>query len=197
MKIFARHGFRNRHPLLLAPVLLALAGGCVFVVHDSSPGGSMADAKAITNRVANGDLPATLQSMEIENRFGCIHVAPAEGDATGWSWKLKVGAGTDSTAASVAESVTCQAVLDGDRLRLKVSFPDKPRDVAFQSDLEIRAPKSVALRTRNSFGETKITGLAGDLDANAEFGVLELRDLGGKVHAQTTFAALRLEQSGP
>ncbi len=110
--------------------------------------------------------------------------------------KLTVGAPTDNLAAQAADAATCKAIQDGDRLRLLVTLPDKPNSVCYESDLEIQVPKSVAVSARNAFGPMRISGTTGDVTAIDQNGALELHDLGGKVHAQTSFASLTLDGSG-
>jgi DUF4097 and DUF4098 domain-containing protein YvlB len=196
MKTFSLICSRRFTCLFAVALALALNSGCVYV-QNSSNGGSMADAKAMTNRTVTGDLPANLKSLEIDNRFGFVHVVAADAGSVNWSWKLTVGAPTDTLAAQVADAATCKAVQDGDHLRLVVSLPDKPNSVCYESDLEIQVPKSAAVFARNAFGQIRITGVTGDVTATDQNGPVELRDLGGKVHAQTSFASLTLDGSGP
>jgi DUF4097 and DUF4098 domain-containing protein YvlB len=196
MKTFSFIGSRRFTCLFVAACALALASGCIYV-QNSSNGGSMADAKAMTNRTLTGDLPANLKSLEIDNRFGFVHVIAANSGSLNWSWKLTVGAPTDNLAAQAADAATCKAVQDGDHLRLLVSLPDKPNSVCYESDLEIQVPKSAAVSARDAFGQIRISGVTGDVTATDQNGAVELRELGGKVHAQTSFASLTLDGAGP
>src|SRR5580692_722592 len=66
---------------------LTLTSGCIYVQNSSNNGGSMADAKAMTNRTMSGDLPANLKSLEIDNRFGFVHVVATDSASVNWSWK--------------------------------------------------------------------------------------------------------------
>lgn len=181
--------------LIAAPLLLALAGGCIYV-HDSSSGFSDADLQSVTNRTLSGEIPAEIKSVEIDNRFGSLRVVAAEREPANWSWKLTVQARTDAAAQQWADAANCSAVRDGDHLRLTVSMPDSSGRRRIQSDLEIRVPKSAAVRTRNQFGRTTISGVGGDVEATGQNGSIELRAIGGKVRAQTSFASLSLEDSG-
>ena len=188
-------GWRRFICLFVAAGALVLTSGCIYV-QNSSNGGSMADAKAMTNRTMTGEIPANLKTLEIDNRFGFVHVVAANSESLNWSWKLTVGAPTDNLAAQAADAATCTAVQDGDRLRLLVSLPDKPNSVCYESDLEIQVPKSVAVSARDAFGQMRISGVTGDVTVTDQNGTVELHDLGGKVHAQTSFASLSLDGSG-
>ncbi len=84
MKTFSLIGCRRFICLFVAAGALALTSGCIYV-QNSSNGGSMADAKAMTNRTLTGDLPAGLKSLEIDNRFGFVHVIAANSGSLNWS----------------------------------------------------------------------------------------------------------------
>jgi DUF4097 and DUF4098 domain-containing protein YvlB len=195
MKTFSSIRFRDFTCVFVLAGPLTLTSGCIYV-QNSSNGGSMADAKAMTNRTMSGDLPANLKTLEIDNRFGFVHVIAADSASVNWSWKLTVGAPTDNLAAQAADAATCKAVPDGDHIRLLVSLPNKPNGVAYESDLEIQVPRSAAVSARDAFGQIRISGVNGDVTATDENGAVELHDLGGKVRAQTSFAALTLDGSG-
>ncbi len=62
--------------------------------------------------------------------------------------------------------------------------------MSFQSDLELRVPKSIPVITRNCYGKTTITGLTGDTDVTGQNGAVERQRLTGKVRAETAYAAL-------
>jgi DUF4097 and DUF4098 domain-containing protein YvlB len=175
--------------------LLAPLCGCIYV--SSSTSSSVADAHSITNRALAGDIPATLKSLDVDNRLGFVHIVAVNGDTPGWSWKLGVGAPTDALAAQAAMAADCKAVLEGDHLRLVVSLPDSLKDTRFQSDLEIRVPKSVSVHARNRFGETRIRGVGGDVEASGQNGAMDLRDIGGRVSAQNAFGRLTADNTGP
>ncbi|MDB6068566.1 MAG: hypothetical protein JWR26_4774 [Pedosphaera sp.] len=184
--------------LLASTFLFLVAAGCSRYVGNFTSSSSISDAKAITNRTSTGDIPANLKSFEVDNRFGAVHVTATDSGPTQWSWKLTVGAKTDTLAVQAADAASCVATRqDGEGLRLVVSLPQSAGGLSFQSDLEIRVPKSVALRTRNLFGETTISGSTGDIEATGQNGSVEVRDATGKVHAQTSFASLVVKGAGP
>jgi hypothetical protein len=112
---------------------------------------------------------------------------------------LTVKARSAEQARKGAEAVTFTAKTNAGRVQLIVSLPNSSTSsrTSFQSDLEIRAPQSVAIRTRNGFGETRIRGVQGEVEATSQHGSMEIRDAGAKVRAQTSFATLTLDNSGP
>jgi hypothetical protein len=184
MRTIAKNTHRFTNPVLVG-MLLTLVSGCIYI-HDSD-GYSSADLQSVTNRVLQGEIPAGIKSVEIENRFGSIRVVASEREPAQWSWKLTVQARTTTAAQEWANAANCTAVQDGSRLQLTVSLPDNSGQ---------RRMKSASVRTRNQFGRTSISGVGGDVDATGQNGSIELRDLGGKVRAQTSFSSLSLAGAG-
>ncbi len=179
----------------LAAVLAAPLCGCIYV--SSSNSSSVSDAHSITNRALAGDIPTSLKSLEVDDRMGSVHVTAVNGETPGWSWKLSVGAQTDALAAQAAAAADCKAVLEGDHLRLVITLPDSFGNTRFQSDLEIRVPKSISVNAHTHFGEMRIRGVGGDVEASGQNGAMDLRDIGGGVRAQNSFGRLTVENTGP
>ena len=202
MKMIARLQARSLRLLptvsgvLSACILWALTSGCNNVLNSSS-GSFGGNLNSVTNVTQKDEIAANLESLEVDNRFGAVNVVDA-GDGTGeWSWTLTVRAMNDSLAKEAAAAANCKADRTGGRLRLLVSLPDSNGKQGFRSDLEIRVPKSVNVRTMNRFGHTTISGLKGDVDAAGQNGAVKIQNIGGKVKAQTSFASLTVSDVGP
>jgi hypothetical protein len=181
----------------VAASVLAAMTGCDFHISNFSGGWSDADLKAVTNVVQTAGIPAGLKGLEVDNRFGTIHITGTDNGTTGWTWKLAVRARSDSVAQQIASGASCKAELDGDHLTLVVSLPHPKQPHSFQSDFEITVPKSAAVRAQNRFGRTDIADLAGDVQATNENGRLEIRNIGGTVRARTSFDTLSVSNTGP
>jgi hypothetical protein len=180
----------------IAAVALAAMTGCYFSF--SSPfGWSASNLKAATNLVQSAAIPAGLKTLEVNNAFGAIRITGDDSGPFGWSQKITVHARTDADAQQFASNLLCRADLVGDRLKLVVTVPESREPHNFQSDLEITVPKSVAAQTRDQYGRTQITGLNADVEAANRFGAVELRDISGKVRAETSYAALKINNTGP
>ena len=182
--------------VLMAAALGVAVSGCYYHYSKSS-GWSVSDLKASTNIVQSAAIPASLKSLEVINAFGAIHITGTDTGPTGWSQHLTVRARTDAVVQQIASQFLCKAELAGDHLKLAVTVPDCPQDHSFRSDLEITVPKSVAVQTRDQYGPTEINGVKGDVEAAAQFGAMDLRDIGGKVRAETSYAALKVGGTGP
>jgi hypothetical protein len=180
----------------IAAVALTAMTGCYFSF--SGPfGWSASNLKAATNLVLSAAIPADLKTLEVNNAFGAIRITGDDSGPFGWSQKITVSARTDADARQFASNLLCRADLVGDRLKLVVTVPESREPHNFQSDLEITVPKSVATRTHDQYGRTEITGLNADVEAANRFGSMELRDISGKVRAETSYAALKINNTGP
>jgi hypothetical protein len=182
--------------ILITAVAMAAMTGCYYNFSSSS-GWSNADLKAVTNIVQSAAIPDGLKTLEVNNAFGAIHIIGADNGPFVWSQKLTVRARTDADVQQFASNLLCRADFAGDRLKLVVTVPDSREPHSFQSDLEITMPKSIAVQTHDQYGRTEITGLKGDVEAANRFGALELRDISGAVRAETSYAALKVGNTGP
>jgi len=180
---------------IVAATISTALTGCYVHVSNSS-GWSFSSFKASTNIVQSAEIPAGLKNLDVINAFGDVHITGVENGPTGWTQKLTVRARTDAVVQEIASDFICKAELDGDRLKLIVTAPNSLAPHSFQSDLEITVPKSVAVQTHNQYGRTDISGVSGDVEAASKFGVMELRDIGGKVRAETSYAALKISGTG-
>jgi hypothetical protein len=180
-----------------APGLLAaltFIAGCTYV---SEPGRSEQGLNSVATRSSAGAIPGNIRLLEVENSFGSIRVITVETEPPQWSWKLMMQAQTDPLAQQWADASKCEETQAEGTLRLAVSLPESSGARRAQSDLEIRVPSSISVRTRNRFGRTEISGVKGDVDATGQNGAIELREIGGAVRAQTAFASLSADRTGP
>ena len=172
--------------------------GCDVHIFNSSGGWSDADLKAATNVVQTAGIPGGLKGLEVDNRFGTVHITGTENGRASWTWKLAVRARSDAVAQQIASGASCKAELEGDHLSLVVSLPESKEPHSIQSDFEIsRAESSQPSKLQNRFGPTDIADLAGDVEATNQNGRLEIRNIGGSVRARTSFATLSVSNTGP
>lgn len=196
---------RRLSACLLAVSLLATAAGCIYVNKSTSSSSdssssssySSADLKAEAVRTLSGEFPTDLSSLTVSNQFGPVRILAVENEASRWSWKMTVRAKTDELAKQWADATSCNVTKNGKSVQLALSLPESYKAVSFHSEMEIRVPKSIALRTQNRFGESTISGIAGDIDINGQNGAVTLQNVRGKVRAQTSFASMLVQDSGP
>lgn len=157
---------------------------------------SDSDLTAVTNVTRTGQIPADLRTLEVENSSGAIRITGATNGPMEWSWHLKVRAIDEVQAQKAAAGAKCTAQPEGDRLKLVVSLPESRARHLFESDLEIRVPKSVAVRAENRFGRIEIADLESQVEAADQNGSVVVRNIGGAVRARTSFATLTVTQTG-
>ncbi len=186
---------RRLFRLITATALSTTLTACYFHVSGSS-GWSASSLHASTNLVQSAAIPASVKSLDVVNAFGAIHITGDDNSPSGWTQRLTVRARTDTVVQEISSNYLCKAQLDGDRLKLIVTATDVLQPHSFQSDLEITVPKSVAVKTRDQYGPTEISGFSGGVEAASQFGAMELRDIGGEVRAETSYAALKVSGTG-
>jgi hypothetical protein len=182
--------------ILLAATVSTALTGCYVHVSNSS-GWSFSSLKATTNLVQNAEIPAGIKSLEVVNAFGHVQITGTDNSPGSWSQKLTVHARSAEVLQQIASGFLCKAEVDGDRLKLVVTVPNSLAAHGFKSDLEITVPKSVAVQSHNQYGRTDISGLNGDVEATSKFGAMELRDIAGHVRAETSYAMLKVGDTGP
>ena len=176
---------------------LAVLAGCDIQFSDSSHVWSTADLMTATNVVRTAAIPAGLKALDVDNRFGTIHITGTDSGPTSWTWNLAVHARSDAVAQKIADAASCKAELDGDHLRLIVSLPESREPHSIQSDFEIRLPKAVSVRAENRFGPIDVSDLAGNVEAIDANGRVKILNVGGSVQARTSFDSLSVNKTGP
>lgn len=173
--------------------ILAVMTGCdVHVQHSWSD----ADLKTATNVVQTAAIPIGLKNLEVDNRYGSVHIIGTDNGTNAWTWQLTVHANSDAVAQKIVSGASCKVETNGDQLHLIVSLPDSQEPHSIQSDFQISVPKTVAIRTQNQFGPTYISDLTGKVEAKDENSRLEIRNIAGSVNAQTSFDGLFVSHTG-
>ena len=182
--------------LIMAGGALTVVTGCHVHFAGSNGNSSDADLTATTNIVQTAEIPASLKGIDVDNRFGAIHITGTENGKTGWTWKLGVRARTDAIARQIAADTHCDATMDGDQLKLVVSLPVTREPHSIESDLEIQVPKAATAHAQNRFGRIEIANLTGDVEATDQNDRVDLRNIAGSVHATTSFDSLTVSNTG-
>ncbi len=180
-----------------ALTVLTTFTGCVYVGSTSTTSYSSADYRFVTNVVRQGEIVGGLRALSVENRHGRVRIVGTDDPAGDWSWTLTVRTRDEKSAHEAVAAADLLVRTDPDRLRLALSLPNTDGRWQFQSDLEIRAPKPLTVRTENRFGATEIADLAGEVEARGQNGAVEVRDVVGGVRAETSYASLIVRNVGP
>ena len=193
-------------PLFLVAAGVVAAMTACNVQSSYSSNWSDGQLPAATNVMQTAEIPASLKQLNVDNRFGAIHIVGTTNGSSIWTWNLDVRARTDSIAEQIASAVTCTAKLDGDQLSLTVSLPGSNDSGAtadlmkqphnLQSDFEITVPESVAVHLQNRFGRIAVSDLAGNVEAINQNGRIDINNIDAAVHARTSFDSLSVSNTG-
>lgn len=192
----------SRATILLAFIALVTASGCNL---DSSGHSVSIHRSGVWSaregesgqRSLEGAIPAEVTRLVIVNRFGEVSVVGGS-DAPDWHWELTVWAETRALAEETLGRFECRSETDGNEARWELVFPDTDFDspIGVESNIRIRAPIGVSVRTENQFGSTVLRDLRGDVTVRNSHAEVEIAGVGGAVDAETSFAEMQLSDIG-
>jgi len=146
------------------------------------------------NRHEEGAISAEIRSLKVDNHFGRVRIAVADG-APGWTWDLTCWADTEETAQEFTERIKLQIDGEGDGSSWTLILPPPPvpelRGV--ESNLTLAVPAATRVEVVNRFGDTEIQDVQGGTHARCQHGKLQLTGPGGEIDAETSFAELSAE----
>ena len=129
-------------------------------------------------------------ALYIENFFGNVKVTgQVDGPAVVAITKTVWASREEDLIATAARMNIAVSATDS-RLDVKVSAPDFFRDGVV--DLELRVPRSAAVRVSAHFGAVELSELEGRAEAVTTAGALSMRDLGGDARGETASGELKL-----
>lgn len=98
--------------------------------------------------------------------------------------EITVGAESSETAAALADKVDIEITetAGGDRIDIRPRYPDTRASgrVNLTAHYTLKVPATANIQCRNSFGDTSIAGIGGTVVLDSRFGVVDLRDIGGR-----------------
>lgn len=185
--------------------VVSVNGATVFQAPQLEASSSVSKTEAIA---------ATTQLLEIENTMGPVRVIGTESGATEWTWKITAHAETEERARQAVAEAVCRVEVVGHRLRLVVTLPEARNvrrdyddgagnsmhvsmpEVQFESELIVHAPIAASVVTTNHYAATEISGLTGNADATGQSGPVDIRNVRGTVKATTSYANLKVVNTG-
>jgi hypothetical protein len=137
--------------------------------------------------------------VSISNEFGEIRVEAWDDRVVQVSAQIVVGAETPEAAAQVAEAVKVDVAAAEDLVEIRTVLPET-RVVSVAVNYTLTIPRSASLVSDNFFGDTLVRGLNGMVAVEAQYGQVDLADLGGPVKARVRgefpLKAARLARGG-
>ena len=170
---------RDAGSLVLAAALVLPLCGCNFKL-TMSDGFTFDYGGEQATRTDSGSLPAGLEQIFIENRFGAVQVVATDLDDQGWSWELTTWASSVEVAEAFADEIEMKLEEEAStgRWTLVLPEPPKPRLRGVRSNLTLNVPATVAVEIKNR-GDVVAQGLAGTAQVVNAHGDIGLRDLTG------------------
>lgn len=120
----------------------------------------------------------------VSNQFGAIRVSTWDNPLINMKAIIRVGAENEMKAKRFAQSISVEGSHVDDRVALRTVYPkvEDPASLGYTVELQISVPPSIAVTTRNRFGDTSITGVQGAVVVDSSYGAVDLSRLGA--HAQ-------------
>lgn len=142
-------------------------------------------------RSESGGLASGLERLEVQHGFGVVVIEGTE-DSPSWSWELTTWATGLQTAERYLDLVELHITDEGGESRWELEIPESAKEElrGVRSNLTLRVPAGVEVEVENSFGETELRRLDGDVRVRSDYGGLTLADLGGPVEARAEFGGL-------
>lgn len=144
--------------------------------------------------------PGALLSLNTE--FGEVRISTWDDPVVQVRAEILAGAETFDVAQEIARGTNITVNADPDQVEIRTQYPDT-RDlghVAKEVNYVITVPQDIRLSCRNNFGDIVIEGIRGEVAADAQFGVVDLRNLAGPVRVRARgelpLFAYNLEQGG-
>lgn len=127
--------------------------------------------------------PACVVSITRDVGEGLVRIAAWDNPVVRVHVTTTVGAETGELAQELADNLRIDVSASVERVDIKVSNP-ATRDSgksAVKLDYEITVPTDASVTCKNDWGDTDISGVAGEVVVDSRFGALDLRNLGGPV----------------
>ena len=127
-------------------------------------------------------------SLFVSHKFGgAIRISTWDNPAIKLKAIVKVGAKNMTLAKNFAESISIEAIQEGNRLELRSLLPDKQASATiggYVVELYITVPSSTLVVAENTFGDCYIDGVKQDVSVDVSFGGVYLSDIQGKVNVR-------------
>ncbi len=117
-------------------------------------------------------------TVEIESKFGAVHVSAGSGNAVAVVVKVTAHDHSKAAAQKLAEKVRVEIKGSGDRVTVRVAIPDniKGEDRGVETDITVTLPSAALLTLRSKFGGIDVTGVKGSVEVESDFGEVVVKD---------------------
>lgn len=154
---------------------------------------------ATATREDAGSVPANLESVRVDHRFGDVEVLGVEpGEAIGWTWTVETWAELPEEAEAWLDTIELLREDAGTEQRWRLQMPPKPAKglKGVRSRLVLRVPASVSVTLENLAGASRVTRVDGRVQATTAGGEAEFADLAGELVAKHLSGNLNVRSVG-
>jgi hypothetical protein len=144
-------------------------------------------------------LPSGARKLTVDNVWGGVQVAAANGDRVDVTVKQRWRAGSQADLERALREVKVDMTQDSGGIRIYVDGPFRHRDGGHELgyephfDFDIKVPREIALDLRTVLaGDLRVTGTQGDFSANNVNGGVILSEIAGAGKAATVNGSLRV-----
>lgn len=176
--------------VVCAAVIVALPG-CSRQF--TSTNGYQFDFKGETAvRQQDGQIPADIETVEVNNQFGGVRVEGTDQEDLSWTWELTCWASDADMAELLSDGTELNvSQQDGTQSWIVVlPEPPVPELRGVRSDLVLKVPASVKVLVSNSFGKSSINNVQGSAVVENRHGPVELVGVSGSVDVKNEHGAV-------
>jgi DUF4097 and DUF4098 domain-containing protein YvlB len=141
--------------------------------------------------------------VSVANEFGEIRVTTWDNQVVQVTAKISVRAESADLANAISQNIEIRVTPADNAVEVRTVLPDTRSEKGkptIEVNYEVTAPRDASLAAKNDFGDTIIAGIGGAVAVDANFGAVDMRDIGGpvEVRARGEFAleAQELRQGG-
>ena len=154
---------------------------------------------ATATREDSGAVPANLESVRVDHRFGDVEVLGVEpGEATDWTWIVETWAELPEEAEAWLDTIELLQEDAGNEQRWRLQMPPKPAKglKGVRSRLVVRVPANVSVTLENLAGASRVTRVEGRVQGTTAGGEAEYADLAGELVAKHLSGNLNVRSVG-
>jgi Putative adhesin len=163
-------------------LVLLVSAGCEYHFSGGYTGGYTFDYKGDkASRTESGEIAASVEAVEITNRFGSVEVVATDGEA-GWLWEGSCWADGKEEAELMLSDLKLEVSTEGAAQRWEVTLPEQGKTGlrGVKSNIKLRVPAGIAVRVGNEHGDSTCRDLTGKLDVGNAHGNVLLTGTGGE-----------------
>ena len=146
--------------------------------------GDFSHTRQVTSRHPVGPAPM----VAISSEFGRIEVETWANPVVEVNAEIQVGAETAETAQEIAEGTEVQVTATEERLEIRTRLPDTRKEngnLSITVNYTVTVPADANLITENFFGDTWVRNVGGTVAIDAQYGLVDVRNVGGPVRLRS------------